>query len=163
MKTVKELQEEHDYLTKRLDEIKHNETITETHWNTYYKLLSQKEEIEHLLLQIKQKRLTVAVDFDGVLNKYSGWNGENDLSTPQSGVQYFLKKLNEKYGVIVFTVRDKDKVKEWLKKYELDRYVIHVTDIKPKAVAYIDDRAIKYNGNYGEVLEKLERFKTWWE
>ena len=69
MKTVKEVQEEHDYRTKKLDEIKHNETITETHWNTYYKLLSQKEEIEHLLLQIKQKRLTVAVDFDGVLNK----------------------------------------------------------------------------------------------
>ncbi len=41
--------------------------------------------------------------------------------------------------------------------------MIHVTDIKPKAVAYIDDRAIKYNGNYGEVLEKLEQVKTWWE
>lgn len=105
----------------------------------------------------------VAVDFDGVLNKYDGWRGEDYLFKPQSGVNYFLKKLNEDYTVIIYTCRYHDKVREWLKKYGLDEYVEAVTSVKPRACAYIDDRAIKYDGNYQEVLDELNSFEAWWE
>lgn len=105
----------------------------------------------------------VAVDFDGVLNRYNGWKGENELYPPQSGAKYFLKKLDEKYTVIIFTCRDTQKIWEWLKKYKLDQYIQEVTNKKPRAFAYIDDRAIEYNGSYKKVLKTLNEFKTWWE
>ena len=163
-KSLKELEEDYEYIINCLVNIKQNEIITEKQFNDYYKLLSKKEDIENQIkLKQQKERLTVAVDFDGVINKYKGWNGENDLSVPQSGVKYFLEELNKEYSVIIFTVRDTENVKKWLKKYGLDKYVIHVTDMKPKAIAYIDDRAITYKGNYSEVLKELEEFKTWWE
>lgn len=130
-----------------------------------YKSLKELEEDIEKQIKLKQQkgRLTVAVDFDGVINKYKGWDGENDLSVPQSGVKYFLEELNKEYSVIIFTARDTDKVEEWFKKYELDKYILHITNMKPRAVAYIDDRAINYDGNYKKVLNKLKEFKTWWE
>lgn len=128
--------------------------------NLYYNLLERKEKIQK---RLDNANPTVAVDFDGVLNKYTGWNGEKDLSVPQSGVKYFLEKLDEEYNIIIFTVRDTDLVCDWLEKYELDKYVIHVTNMKLPAVAYIDDRSINYSGNYKEVLDTLKDFKTWWE
>lgn len=108
-------------------------------------------------------RKTVAIDFDGVLNNYTGWKGDNDLSTPKSGINYFLKKISDEYDIVIFTCRDMSKVRDWLQTYDLDKYIRAVTMTKPKAYVYIDDRAITYNGHYDEVLEKLETFKTWWE
>ena len=138
-----------------------------------YKSLKELEEDIEKQIKLKQQkgRLTVAVDFDGVINKYKGWDGENDLSVPQSGVKYFLEELNKEYSVIIFTARDTDKVEEWFKKYELDKYILHITNMKPRAVAYIDDRAINYDGEdkiemrekEEKVLNKLKEFKTWRE
>ena len=105
----------------------------------------------------------VAIDFDGVLNKYEGWKGENNLSTPQSGVAYFLGKISEDYNIVIFTCRDNRKVREWLEKYKLDQYITAVTMTKPQAYVYIDDRSITYDGSYSKVLEELENFRVWWE
>lgn len=155
------LKEEYEETNKQIQHLEKNrDLLNEKGVHIYYKLIEKKEILQK---KMKNEYPIIAVDFDGVLNKYKGWEGENKLSVPQSGVKYFLEELNKDYSVIIFTVRDTDKVKEWLIKYELDKYVLHVTDMKPKAVAYIDDRAIKYNGNYGEVLKELEQFKTWWE
>ena len=38
-----------------------------------------------------------------------------------------------------------------------------VTDKKPPAFAYIDDRAICFQGDYGKTLDQLEAFKAHWE
>ena len=105
----------------------------------------------------------VAVDYDGVLNQYDGWRGENHLPKPIKGVKYFLQKLSEDYNVVIFTCRDHGAVRRWLQKHGLDDYVYAVTMTKPRAVAYIDDRAICYDGSYSEVLDKLSSFRTWWE
>lgn len=158
MLNVKKEYEENKKAIQHLQ--KNMDLLNEKGVNTYYTLLRRNEEIEQ---RLKGEYPTIAVDFDGVLNKYNGWKGERDLSIPQSGVEYFLKKLNDTYSVIIFTVRDTDYVKEWLIKYKLDKYVFHVTNMKPKAVAYIDDRSINYDGNYEKVLKKLKNFKTWWE
>lgn len=105
-------------------------------------------------------KYTVCVDFDGVLNDYHGYD-ENDLSTPQIGAKEFITKLQLKYEVVIHTTRDSKKVKYWLKQYEFPP--LKVTNIKQPAVAYIDDRAIRYNSNFNEVLDKLQTFKTHWE
>lgn len=105
---------------------------------------------------------TIAIDFDGVLNEYKGYDRKN-LYQPRKKAKEFLIELNKKYTVIVFTSRLKFDVERWLKKHHLDEYVVRVTNDKPPAFAYIDDRGINFDGDYDKVLRKLDGFSTWWE
>ena len=43
---------------------------------------------------------------------------------------------------------------EWLKKYKMDSYVKDVTSEKPRAVAYIDDKAIRFD-TWENVLNEI--------
>lgn len=106
--------------------------------------------------------LTVAVDFDGVLNAYQGWAGEDHFAEPMPGVEGFLAYLNQRYRVVILTTRDPEGVRAWLEEHGLSYYVSSVTDRKVGAVAYIDDRAIRFDGDYTEVLDMLGE-PTHWE
>ena len=108
-------------------------------------------------------RQRICVDFDGVLNTYKGWKGNDELYEPRIGAKEFLEELSVQYYVVILTTRNVEKVWEWLREYGLDFLVDEVTDIKVGAVAYIDDRALKFNGNYLETLIELNNFKTHWE
>ena len=106
---------------------------------------------------MKQK---VCVDFDGVLNNYYYFD-EDDLCKPRQGAKEFLEILSQKYTVSIFTARDTSKVQEWLNHYgfKYDK----VTNVKEGAIAYIDDRAIHFDGDYKRTLHDLTNFKTYWE
>ena len=106
------------------------------------------------------EKLKICIDFDGVLNQYHGYD-EDDLSIPQKGAKEFLSKLQEQYIVAIHTVREVEKVKEWLNKYDLP--FDEVTNIKQHAIAYVDDRAIKFDGCFDDTWEEIENFKTYWE
>ena len=103
----------------------------------------------------------VCVDFDGVLNTYNGWKGVDELYFPRDGSKLFLEELSKKYTVTIFTTRDTVKVRDWMKKY--DMYYDNITNVKKGAVCYIDDRGLKFNGNYHETLQELSEFHAWWE
>ena len=105
----------------------------------------------------------ICVDFDGVLNNYKGYKGSDELYEPSTGAKEFLQKLSEKYTIIILSARTPAKIYDWLIKYDLSQYVCDVTRTKPGAVAYIDDRALRFEGNYDKVLYELERFQTHWE
>lgn len=104
---------------------------------------------------------TIAIDFDGVLNNYKGYDPDN-LETPRKGVKQFLETLNKKYTIIIHSTRPSDKIEHWLHQNKLDTYIQRVTQNKPPAIAYIDDRAIRFNGDYQECLQNLTE-KTYWE
>lgn len=106
----------------------------------------------------------VCVDLDGVLNAFDGWKGADFFHPPRPGAPEFLKQLNELgYQVVVFTVRWGPHVEEWLIKWDLRQYVAEVTDKKPPAHVYIDDRAICFSGDFGSTLDQVARFKAHWE
>lgn len=107
--------------------------------------------------------LTVAVDFDGVLNTYDGWQGKYELFEPRRGVGLFLSKLDERYDVIIFTNRKPSSVWRWLEEYNLATYVKKVTNHKPRAFVYVDDRALKFEGDFDETFDMIETFTTHWE
>ena len=48
---------------------------------------------------------------------------------------------------------------EWLEKHDLSQYISKVTSEKPRAVAYIDDKSIKFS-NWDEILEKVENLEN---
>lgn len=99
----------------------------------------------------------ILVDFDRVVHKYSkGWFGGKVYDTPVEGAIEALKKLQDNgYEVVIFTTESSrgqerhDEIKEWLKKYGVN---LKVTSTKLPAIAIIDDRAIRFEGNWRSVL-----------
>lgn len=100
---------------------------------------------------------TIAVDFDGVIHAYSkGWHDGTVYDEPVPDALEALRRLMENYAVAVFTTRDTVQVCRWLTArgfiVHLDweppfwrtRDALLVTNRKPAALAYIDDRAIRF-------------------
>lgn len=102
---------------------------------------------------------TICVDFDGALNEYDGYE-EGDLGEPLTGSKEFIKELRKKYKVVILTSRPKEQVIDWLNNNGFPS--MKVTNRKVPAVAYIDDRAIQFNGNYKKVISQLKNFKPYW-
>ena len=60
-------------------------------------------------------------------------------------------------------LRNPDLTKNWLKKENIYSYFKEITNIKKPASIYIDDRALKFNGNFGKTLEEIENFTVYWK
>lgn len=92
---------------------------------------------------------TIAVDFDGVIHKYSNhWQGGIIYDHPCDDVQKSLKDLVEDgFRIVIFTTRTNFcDIAVWLNDngMQLDTHYHDITNIKPKALAYIDDRAVRF-------------------
>lgn len=102
---------------------------------------------------------TICVDFDGVLNEYDGYE-EGDLGEPLTGSKEFIKELRRKYKVVILTSRSKEQVIDWLNNNDFPS--MEVTNRKIPAVAYIDDRAIRFNGSYIQTIYEALNLKPYW-
>jgi hypothetical protein len=110
---------------------------------------------------------TVAVDFDGVIHSYtSGWTGPEPIDPPREGALKFITDLIvEGYKVVYHTARadcalHTDAVISWLVRHDFPR--AEVTNVKPKAIAYVDDRAV-YAGpgvGWSAVLSRIEALSS---
>lgn len=99
-----------------------------------------------------QQKRTIAIDFDGVIHAYSeGFRDGSVYDDPVPGAIAAIKKLERKgYRVVVFTARDDlNAVEDWL----AERFKIPppITNLKPRAIAYIDDHAIRFT-NWKDIL-----------
>ncbi|OGC51092.1 hypothetical protein A2982_02380 [candidate division WWE3 bacterium RIFCSPLOWO2_01_FULL_39_13] len=101
---------------------------------------------------------TIAVDFDGVIHKYSeGWK---DGSIYDDAVEGAFEKLDllVKCGfhIIIHTTRmDVDAIHEWIKKKQDETstsWGYKVAGQKPEALAYIDDRGIRFT-NWNDMVK----------
>jgi trehalose-6-phosphatase len=103
----------------------------------------------------KNKNKSIAIDFDGVIHRYSkDWHDGTIYDFPQEGAIKGLKKLSKKYNLIIYTCRkNKKEIQNWLKKYNFNNGIEIITN-KPKAVAYIDDKAIRFS-NWDNLLKKI--------
>jgi len=108
-------------------------------------------------------RQTVCVDLNGVLDTYRGWQGEVSWHPPREGAADFLRSLRrDGFRVVVLTVREPGEARRWLEESGLSELVDEVTDRKPPALAYVDDRAVCFRGDYGATLEALRSFEPYW-
>ena len=114
---------------------------------------------------------TVVFDFDGVIHSYtSGWQGEDTiLDPPVPGIRKALKEIRDAgYEVVVVstrcaTIKGHGAIEAWLYDNGLREYIDKVCKEKLPAVAYIDDRAICFDGHPETLLKKIKNFQPWYK
>jgi hypothetical protein len=99
----------------------------------------------------------VCVDLDGVLAQYDKWKGLDHIGDPVPGALQFAKQLAKVAEIVVFTSRCAQDVLEgsritpaqlriyvieWLEKHKFPFTDVYTGQGKPRAAAFIDDRAV---------------------
>lgn len=104
---------------------------------------------------------TVCVDFDGTLHPYTaGWCGSVPADEPPIlGAGEFLTNLHRLgYRIVIFSTRADhqdglDGITAWMDKHRLEYDAI--THEKVGAIAYVDDRAVPFTGDWQAVLSGI--------
>lgn len=115
----------------------------------------------------KISKLTIAVDFDGVIHRYSeGWKDGSIYDVPLEGAKEALEKLGSKFQIVIYTTRlnpnlndvtdQERKMRNWFEKFGFKEGVHYhkLTSYKPKAKIYLDDRALKFS-NWLQALQTI--------
>jgi hypothetical protein len=113
----------------------------------------------------------IGVDFDGVIHKNSkGFYDGTVYDEPVPGARSSLEKLSKNYVIVVYSAKArKDRmlingktgealIWDWLKKYDMDGFVKEVTSEKPRAVFYIDDKAVRFEGKWDDTFKELKQY-----
>jgi len=104
-------------------------------------------------------RRTVALDLDGVLATYNGFHAA--IGAPLPGSAAFLRRLSALgWDAVLHTCRDAADVDPWLREHGLR---LPVATGKPIASAYLDDRAVRFTGDWADALRDLEALRPWWK
>jgi hypothetical protein len=101
--------------------------------------------------QPNQNPKTYAVDFDGVLHEHHTGDGPGPLTNPLSpGIQFAKRIKAAGHKLVILTARPQQQhetIKGWLKGQGVK--ADDVTNIKPPAAMYVDDRAVRWPRNAG--------------
>ena len=107
-------------------------------------------------------RDTICVDFDGVVvettHQFFGDGMDSKFAPLVEGAIESLKWLCGRYDVVIFTSRQPhhhDAIRDWLRD-EHGVPVAGVTSEKVSAIAYIDDRAIAFSGDWDDALSQVK-------
>lgn len=113
---------------------------------------------------------TIAVDFDGVIHSYTtSWTTSEQIPDPPvPGALDFIREALLEFNVVIFSVRadsnqSRKAIRNWflwngMEQELLDKIII--TDQKPKAIIYLDDRGWRFDGVFPTVRE-IREFKPW--
>jgi hypothetical protein len=116
---------------------------------------------------------TICLDFDGVLHSYtSGWKGVDNIPDPPTpGAKEWLEKSTKIEGltIAVFSSRSKSgagrvAIRNWCAKHFGQGIALRLEfpEEKPPAMCYVDDRAVLFTGNWGDLdPHELMGFSPW--
>lgn len=106
----------------------------------------------------------VCVDFNGVLDDYTGWKGADHFDEPRRGARAFLEGLRARgYEIVIFTTRYEPDVWAWVRAHGFEALIAAVTDRKPAAHVFVDDRAVCFRGDFDATLREIDSFAAHWE
>lgn len=105
----------------------------------------------------KEISSTIALDFDGVIHKNSkGFHDGTIYDDSLDGTKEALARLSKKYTLIIYTCKanptsplvngktGRELVWDWLKEKGFAKYISEVTNEKPRAAFYVDDKGIRF-------------------
>ena len=114
----------------------------------------------------------LGIDFDGVIHDDNlGFHDGTLYGDLIPGSKESLELLSKNYKLIIFSAKakssrplvngksGKELIWEWLSKHELSHLISEVTAEKPRAFAYIDDKAIRFSNWQSTIdfIAKLEK------
>jgi hypothetical protein len=110
----------------------------------------------------------VLVDFDCVVHAYDrGWQDGTVYGDPVPGSLEAIQWLMERFDVVIFTARLADHrdvaaiqynlIRSWLSEHGFPDMM--VTDQKLPARYYIDDKAIRFDGEWGETVDQVIQYE----
>lgn len=98
-------------------------------------------------------RYTIAVDFDGVIHSYSSdWvSPEHIPDPPVEGAIAWLSDMAKEFDIVVHSTRassalGRQAVFEYLRANGFHGRIAGITNEKPPALIYLDDRAYRFEG-----------------
>lgn len=119
----------------------------------------------------KEVNENVGIDFDGVIHLNSkGFYDGTIYDDPLPGTKEGLESLSKEYTLIIYTCKARqdrplvngktgiELIWGWLKKQGFDQYISEVTNIKPRAKFYIDDKGIRFS-NWAQTLSDVDKFE----
>ena len=108
----------------------------------------------------------LAIDFDGVIHGYqSGWQGPLlTLDPPVPGVREFIEDIRTDYKIYVHSTRAETEegytaIVDYMKQHNI--YYDVITNTKPPARVYLDDRGMLFYGTFEGLSDKIRSFRTW--
>ncbi len=143
-------------------------TDRETVEESLEKVLVRLNRSEEKANRSQHRRVTIAVDFDGVIAEYDGWKGAGVLGAPRQDVLTALHALRaEGWKIIVHSTRGVEELSGYLLEAGVPFDEINTNSdystqsAKPVATVYWDDRAVTYSGDARRDLETIRAFRTW--
>ena len=125
-------------------------------------------DLEQFIQSVKDdEQNNISIDFDGVIHHHLGVGDGTVSGGIIPGAREALQLLSEKYRIIIFTAKAKpdrplvngktgtELVWEWLERQGVAQYVHSITSEKPRAVCYIDDKAIRFD-NWTQTLNMVK-------
>ena len=131
---------------------------------------------EQFLEKISIGKETLALDFDGVIHddylRSAGGDDGDEMydgtiyEEPFDGVEEALIKLSNSYRIVIYTCKANpsrpliegktgtELIQEWLKEYNLDKYISAIEFEKPHARYYIDDKGYRFE-NWEDTMNFL--------
>jgi hypothetical protein len=113
---------------------------------------------------IQFRKQTICLDFDGVIHSYrSGWQGAKEIPDPPiHGSAQAIAHLRTLYRVVLHssrcaTAEGRLAISNWLAKHHIE--VDEICEHKPPAIVYIDDRALRFQGNWSDTMLQLSQFR----
>jgi len=108
--------------------------------------------------RIRQRALPIlCVDFDGTLVDFSqGYRGPGVYGAIIEGAREAVRRLAMRFRVVVLTARDVSEhegILAYLQAHGVE--VAEVTNVKPPAAFYVDDRAVRFT-EWPSVLVEVE-------
>ena len=107
---------------------------------------------------VAKEKVTICIDFDGVIHESNkGFHDGKCYGSPIDSTYEALKELSANYSLVIYTCKANpnrplidgktgtELVWEWLKKYNMSNFIDDVVFGKPHALAYIDDKAIRFD------------------
>lgn len=120
-------------------------------------------------------RPIIALDFDAVIHSYtSGWQGVDVIPDPPvPGVFEWMEKAMVHFDISIYSSRSGEHAGrramwDYIKKHTSHEFVrrLDFPEHKPRAFLTIDDRCIRFDGDWTDPIfspEKLLEYKSWYQ
>jgi len=147
-------------------------TLSTANWDHEHRA---QQEVERLLgtssdFKAKQSfKLTVALDFDGVLHSYTTrWTKAEEIhdGPVEGALKAVWSYIDEGIDVCIYSARARSSsgtgaIWDWLEKHEFPTSDLQVTSIKPAASIYVDDRSYLFTGLNFPSPKQVRDFRPW--